>query len=179
MTGSQEPLVCISYHFRDTRGPKGLKSDFWSHVKVLFFIQFRWDFFHWIPLIKSFQNLYSRFFSIIYRFQGTRAQKGKNTIFEATSNFYFSSNFDGIFFIGFLLKRAFRTLQPIFSISYHFRDTRGPKGQKSDFWSHVKVLFFIQFRWDFFHWIPLIKSFQKCCSQFFLSLVTAFEIQGA
>ena len=61
-------------------------------------------------------------------------------------------------------------LQRIFSISYRFRDTRGPKGQKSDFWSHVKVLFFIQFRWDFFHWISLIKSFQNCSVDFFYLL---------
>ena len=69
-------------------------------------------------------------------------------------------------------------LQPIFSISYRFRDTRGPKGQKCDFWSHIKVLFFIWFWWDFFHWIPLNEIFQNCYSGFFLSL-TVFEIQGA
>ena len=66
--------------------------------------------------------------------------------------------------------RAFRIVQPIFSISYRFWDTRGPKGQKCDFWSHIKVLFFIWFWWDFFHWIPLNEIFQTCSADFFYLL---------
>ena len=71
-------------------------------------------------------------------------------IFEARSRFHFSSNFDGIFFIKFLSMRTFKTFPPIFFYPICFRDTRGPKGQKCNFWSHIKVLFFIRIRWDFF-----------------------------
>ena len=96
-----QPIFSISYCFRDTRGPKGQKCDIWSHIKVLFFIQFWWDFFHWIPLKESFQSCCSRFFLSLTIFEIQGAQKGKNVILEATSKFYFSSNFDGWFLIDF------------------------------------------------------------------------------
>ena len=66
--------------------------------------------------------------------------------------------------------RAFRIVQPIFSISYCFRDIRGPKGQKCDFGAYIKFSFFIQFWWDFFHWISLKESFQNCCRRLFYLL---------
>ena len=83
--------------------------------------------------MRAFRIVYSRFFISLTVFEIQGAQRGKNAIFEATSKFYFSSNFDGIFFIGFLSMRAFRIVQPIFSISYRFRDTRGPKRAKTRF----------------------------------------------
>ena len=90
-------IFSISYRFRDIRGQRGPKCDLWGSMKYSFFIQFWWDFFHWIPLNESFQNCYSRFFLSLTIFEIQGAQKGKNAIFEATSKFYFLSDFDGIF----------------------------------------------------------------------------------
>ena len=68
--------------------------------------------------------------------------------------------------------------QQIFSISYHFRDIRGQRGQKCDFGGYIKFSFFIQFcQWDFFHWNFLNENFQNYRIRFFLSL-TVFKIQG-
>ena len=119
--------------FSRYKGPKGPKCDLWGSMKYSFFIQFWWDFFHLIPLNESFQNCYCRFLISLTVFKIQGAQKGKNAIFEATSKFYFSSDFDEIFFIEFLWMRSFRIVQPIFSISYRFRDTRGPKRAKTCF----------------------------------------------
>ena len=123
-----EPLaVCqqifsISYRFQDKSGQRGQKCYFCSHIKYLFFIQFWWDFFHWIPLSESFQNCYSRFFLSL-------------TVFEI----------------------------------------EGLKWPKCYLGPYIKFSFFIQFWWDFFHWIPLNESFQNCYNRFFLSL-TVFKI---
>ena len=84
----------------------------------------------------------------------------------------------GFFSLDFSQRELSELLQPIFSISYRFWDTRGQRDQKCDFGTYIKFLFFIQFWWNFFHWISLNESFQKCCSWFFLSL-TVFKIQGA
>ena len=59
----------------------------------------------------------------IFEIQGTL--KGKNAIFEATSNFYFSSNFDGIFFIGFLSMRAIRMVPSRFFLSLTVFEIQG------------------------------------------------------
>ena len=158
-----QQIFSISYRFRDKRGQRGQKCDFGGYIKFSFFIRFWWDFFHWTALNESFQNGFSRFFLSLPVFEIQGAQKGKNVIFEAMSKFYFSSNFDGIFFIGFLSLRAFRIVQPIFSISYRFQDTRDPKGHKCDFWGQVKVSFW----WDFFHKIPLYENFQNSSANFF------------
>ena len=128
-----QQIFSISYRFRDKRGQRGQKCDFCSHIKYLFFIQFWWDFFHWISLKESFQNCYSWFFLSFTVFEIQGAQKGKNVIFVATSNFYFSSNFDGIFFIGFLSMRAFRIFQSIFFYLLPFSRYKGPKKAKMRF----------------------------------------------
>ena len=65
------------------------------------------------------------------------------------------------------------SLQPIFSISYRFWDTRGQRGQKCDFWGHIKFLFFIQFWWDFFFIGFLsMRAFRIVSADFLLSLKT-------
>ena len=129
-----QQIFSISYRFRDKRGPKGQKCDFWGHIKFLFFIQFWWDFFHWIPLNESFQNCYSRFFLSLTIFEIQGAQKGKNVIFEATSKLYFSSDFDGIFFIGFLWMRSFKIVTADFFYLLPFLRYKGPqKGENMIF----------------------------------------------
>ena len=112
-----QQIFSISYRFRDKRGQRGQKCDFCSHIKYLFFIQFWWDFFHWISL-----------------------------------------------------KESFRIVQPIFSIFYRFWDTRGPKGQKCDFWGYIKFLFFIQFWWDFFIGFLSMRAFRIVTADFFYLL---------
>ena len=126
-------IFSISYRFRDIRGQRGPKCDLWGSMKYSFFIQFWWDFFHWIPLNESFQNSSCQFLISLTVFEIQGAQKGKNVIFEATSKFYFLSNFDGIFSLDSSEWDLSDSLQPIFSISYRFGDTRGPKRAKTRF----------------------------------------------
>ena len=64
----------------------------------------------------------------VFEIQG--AQKGKNAIFVTTSNFYFSSNFDRIFFIRFLSMRAFRIVTVDFFYLLPFSRYKGPKRAK-------------------------------------------------
>ena len=120
------------------KGPKGQQLRFWGLHQIPFFVQFWWDFFHWIPLNESFQNCSSRFFLSLTVFEVQGAQKGKNAFLEATSDFYFSSNFDGIFFIGFLSKRAFRIVTTDFFYLLPFLRYKGPKGQKCNFQRYIK-----------------------------------------
>ena len=63
----------------------------------------------------------SDFLSISYCF---RVKRGQNHHFEGLIEFLFSSNFDGIFFIGFLSMRALKMPTVDFSISYRFRVKR-------------------------------------------------------
>ena len=125
-------------------------------MKYSFFIQFWWDFFHLIPLNESFQNCYCRFLISLTVFEIQGAQKGKNAIFEATSKFYFSSDFDKIFFIGFLWMRSFRDVPADFFYLLPFSRYKGPKRPKMRFWRLLKIFIF--------HPI-LIGFFSLDCSQ--------------
>ena len=110
-------------------------------------------------------------FSISYRFRDKRGQTGQKCDFGGYIKFIFFIQFWWDFF---LLDSSqwelSELLKPFFPISYRFWDTRGPKGQKCDFGGHKKFSFFIQFWWDFFHWIPLNESFQNCSADFFYLL---------
>ena len=64
--------------------------------------------------MRAFRIVTADFFLSLTVFEIQGAQKGKNAIFEATSKFYFSSDFNGIFFIGFLSMRAFRIVTTAF-----------------------------------------------------------------
>ena len=113
----------ISITVFEIKGAK--KCDCVATIRFSFFIQFLWDFFHWIPLSENFHNCYSRFSLSFTVFKIQGAQKAKNVIFEATSKFYFSSNFDGIFFIWFPSMRAFRIVQQIFFLSLTVLEIQG------------------------------------------------------
>ena len=160
----QQP-VSISYRFRDhTRGPKGQKCYFWNHMKFLIFIQFWLNFFHWIPLNKSFQNHSADYFYLLpfLRYKGSK--RAKMRFLKPHQIFIFHPILMGFFSLDSSEWDLSELLQPIFYISYRFRDTRGPKGQKHDFWGHI------QFWWDFFHWIPLNESFQNFLQPIFFYL---------
>ena len=75
--------------------------------------------------MRAFRIVIADFFYLLPFSRYKRPKRAKVRFFEATSNFYFSSNFDGIFFIGFLSVRAVKVIQPISSISYRFRDIKG------------------------------------------------------
>ena len=98
------------------------------------------DFFNWIPLNESFQNCYSRFFLSLTVFEIQGSQKGKNAILEATSKFYFSSNFDGIFFIGFLSMRTFLFSAANFFYPVPFSRYKGPIRTKNYFQWNLNLL---------------------------------------
>ena len=132
-----QPIFSISYRFRVKRGQRGQKRHFEVLIKFLFFIQFWWDFFHWIPLNESFKNAYSRFFLSLTVFE-LKGAKGANIAILRCS------------------------------IALDFEASK----------MLIKFLFFIQFWWDFFHWIPLNESFKNAYSRFFLFL-TVFELKGA
>ena len=56
----------------------------------------------------------------------------------------------GFFSLDFSQRELSELLQPIFSISYRFWDTRGQRGQKCDFGAYIKFSFFIWFGCDVF-----------------------------
>ena len=132
-------IFSISYRFRDIRGQRGPKCNLWGSIRYSFFVQFWWDIFHWIPLNESFQNCYSPFFLSLTVFEIQGAQKGKNAIFEAKSELYFSFNFDGIFFIGFLWMRSFRSVTADF---FHLLLFSRYKGAKMWFLGLHKIFIF-------------------------------------
>ena len=162
-----QQIFSISYRFWDKRGQRGQKCDFGGYIKFSFFIRFWWDFFHWIALNEIFQNCTSQFFLslTVLRYKGPK--RAKMWFLWPHEIFIFHPILMGFFSLDSSRWELLELLQSIFSISYCFRDTRGPKGQKRDFWGHIKFLFFIQFWWDFFHWIPLNESFQNCYNRFF------------
>ena len=119
-----QQIFSISYRFRDIRGRK---CNLWGRIKYSFFIQFWWDFFHWISFNESFQICSSRFFPSLTLFEIQGAQKDKNVTFKATSKFYFSFNFDGIFFIELLSISAFRGIITDFFYLLPFSRYKGPQ----------------------------------------------------
>ena len=106
----------------------GPKCDFGTYIKFLFFIQFWWDFFHWIPLNDSFQNC-SADFSYLLPFSRYKGPKrAKMRFLRLHQIFIFHPILMGFFSLDSSQWELSELLQPIFSISYRFRDTRGPKG---------------------------------------------------
>ena len=80
--------------------------------------------------MKVFRIVTADFFLSLTVFEIQGAQKGKNAIFVATSNFYFSSDFDGIFIIGLISMRAFRIGTTVFFLLLPFSRYKGPKRAK-------------------------------------------------
>ena len=89
----------------------------------------------------------------------------------------FSSKFFIWFWLVFFFFKDFsqwelsELFQPIFSVSYCFLDTRGPKGQTHDIWGHMKFLFFNQFWWGFFIGFLSMISFKTVAADFLFPLL--------
>ena len=141
-----QPIFFISLTVLEIQGAqKGKNAIFEAPSNFYFSSNFNGIFFIGFLSVRAFRIVCSRFFLSLTVFEIKGAQKGKNVIFEATSNLYFSSNFDGIFLIIFLSVRAKlkRCRSQFFSISCSFRGTRCPKGQKRHFQGYIKFSFFI------------------------------------
>ena len=111
------------------------------------------------------------FFLSLTVFEIKGAKGAKNAILRATLNFHFSSNFDWIFFIGFLSVRAFRIVTVDFFYLLLFSRYKGPKRPKMRFWGLHKIFIFHPILMGFFHWISLKESFQNCYSRFCLTFL--------
>ena len=78
-------------------------------------------------------------FSISNRFRDTRGPKSQKRHFQGYIKFSFLIQFLWDFFsLDSYHWEISELLQPIFSISYHFWDTRGPKSQKHHFQGNVQ-----------------------------------------
>ena len=130
---------------------RGRKRHFEELIKFSFFIQFWWDFFHWIPLNEIFKNACSRFFLSLTVFEIKRAKGAKMPSWGTHKIFIFHSILIGFLHWIFLNESFKNGYSRFFSNSYRFRDKRGPKGQKHHFEGLVKLSLFIQFWRDFFH----------------------------
>ena len=176
--------------FSRYKGPKRAKMRFWKPRQSFIFHPILMGFFSLDSSQWELSELFSRFFLSLTVFEIQGAQKGMLTycqIYHFSQTHYCvqyitvsntllrQASTRNIFKCSLLLSTCcgrimLRLRSPSVSISYRFWDTRGPKGQKHDFRGHIIFLFFIQFWWDFFHWIPLNESFQNCSTDFFYLL---------
>ena len=94
-----------------------------------FFIRFRWDFFHWIPLNECFHKYANGFLVCltVFKIIGVKGVGGGPKKFF----FYFSSDFDGVFCKCFIVKNAIKLSPKHFFPSCTVFQVKGvERGQK-------------------------------------------------
>ena len=135
----------------------GPKSPFWGAHRIFIFHPILMGFFSLDSSQWELQKCFKVDF-FYYRSRVKRYQRGQKRHFEVPIRCLFYSRF-------FLSLTVF--------------ELKGAKGTKNrHFEGLINFLFFIQFWWDFFHWIPLNERLKNVWSLFFLSL-TLFELKGA
>ena len=88
--------------FQKKGAQKGRKSNLFNwDMERLFFVRFWCRFFHSIPYESSFHKYANGFLLSVIVFEINEGEIGKNPNLK---NFYFSSDFNGDFFIGILMK---------------------------------------------------------------------------
>ena len=128
----------------------GKNAIFEATSKFYFSSNFDGIFFHWIPLNEIFQTCYSQFFLSLTVFEIIGAKGAKNVILGTTENFHFSSDFNGIFFIGFLSMGAFRIVTADLFYLLPFSRYKGPKRAKTQFLRPHQIFIFYPILVGFF-----------------------------
>ena len=172
-----QQIFAISYRFQDNWGQRC----FGGGAKKIFFIGFWWGFLQMLPLEKCNKTLPKDFLPSFTVFQVKGVERGQKmpsrmcrfwmitwvSLAWLKQNLYRWKELGrarSLLILGSVGQRSRSQFLKIEFIEPKF----GPCG---------KFLFFIRFRWDFFHWIPLNECFHTYSIGFLLSL-TVFKIIG-
>jgi hypothetical protein len=124
---------------------------------------------------KSLSGIWLRIWCSIYRSRDKRGQEGMNL--KKKKNF--NSDFDAVFFNGFLIKIYHCAQQSDFGLLLRILIYRGPKEAKNcTLAKYLKFSFFIPFWWELFLWIHLGMSWRINIDGFCVALSVS-ELQGA
>ena len=127
-------------------------------------------------LVKNATKVVPKHFFVYHAVFELQGAKRGWFILCRVGNFYFSSDFDGVSFIGFLSKKDEIGIPSDFHYRLPFPRKIGPKFVKNSIFQ--KILFLIRFRWGLLQMIPCEKCNKKnkSCSQAFFRILCRFWV---